>query len=54
MNQSNHGQSHWAHQDSTIMGSDDVKVECQEEYSFLHDQKHQEYMRAALDMVSLG
>lgn len=34
-----------------MMGFDDVQVEPQQEHAYLHDQKHQEYMRAALDMV---
>lgn len=33
------------------MGVDDVQVKSQQEYKFLYDQKHQDYMRAALDMV---
>ena len=33
------------------MGVEDVQIESQQEGGFLHDQKHQEYMRAALDMV---
>ena len=33
------------------MGVDDVQVKSQQECKFLYDQKHQDYMRAALDMV---
>ena len=33
------------------MGLDSVQVESQQEDGVLYDQKHQEYMRAALDMV---
>lgn len=33
------------------MGVDSVQVEWQQEDGFLLDLKHQEYMRAALDMV---
>ncbi len=34
-----------------IMRVGDARVEPQQENDFLHDQKHQEHMRAALDMV---
>ena len=34
-----------------MMGVDTFEVEWQGVDAFLHDQKHQEYMRAALDMV---
>lgn len=33
------------------MGFDDVQVEPQQVDGVLYDQKHQEYMRVALDMV---
>ena len=33
---------------------DDVEVECQVVDTLLHDQKHRDYMRAALDMVCQG
>ena len=36
------------------MGFDNVEIAWQQENSFLHDQKHQEYMRAALEMVCQG
>ena len=36
------------------MDVDNVEVEQQGTDAFLYDQKHQEYMRAALDMVCQG
>ena len=36
------------------MDVDNDEVDCQGVDPFLHDQKHQGYMRAALDMVCLG
>lgn len=37
-----------------IMGFGDVQVGWQQEDGFLQDQKHQGFMRAALDMVYQG